>query len=94
MLLPVFETVIQCSNVPLVLTIMSNAIRLKFGSRLTPPAVELFFKYLFGAIENPSVAETLSLLVYFKQAACSKLLDKKFWHKLVTLELAQVQDYH
>ena len=46
LLLPVFETVVESEKVPLVLVIMSNSIRLKFGKRLTPPVVELMFKYL------------------------------------------------
>jgi hypothetical protein len=79
LLLPVFDTVLQSDKITLVLTILANSIRLKFGKRLTPDIVALLFKYLLTQVETEkSVAETLSLLVYFKQGACTKLVDKKF----------------
>jgi hypothetical protein len=46
LLLPVFETVMTSEKVPLVLVILSNSIRLKFGKRITGPMVDVIFKYL------------------------------------------------
>ena len=67
LLLPVYETVLASDKITLVLTILANSIRLKFGKRLTHDIVALVFNYLFNQIETgESVAETLSLLVYFK----------------------------